>query len=82
MLFRIAKRKEEHRSGEEALGYDSSNSPGSTTLAEAIVATAIEGGSTAGLDALFGGINYVLFNPKQFPDTDLVPLPTPFPVSP
>jgi hypothetical protein len=67
---------------EEFLGYDASNSPGSSSLAEAIVTAAIGAGSTASLDALFSGINYVLFNPAKFPDTDVIPLPTPSPVSP
>ena len=67
---------------EEVPGYDASNSPGSGSLAEAIIAAAIGAGSTASLEALFAGINYVLFNPPQFPDTDVIPLPTPSPVSP
>jgi hypothetical protein len=67
---------------EEVLGYRASNSPDSSSLAEAIVATATGAGSTASLDALFSAINYVLFNATQFPDTDVIPLPTPSPVSP
>jgi hypothetical protein len=65
-----------------ALGYEPSDSPGSRTLAEAILGAAIGAGSTAGLDSLLASVNYVLFNPGQFIDTDIIPLPTPSPVSP
>jgi len=64
---------------EEVLGYEPSNSPDSTTLAELIVATAFAAGSTAGLDALYSSVNNVLAGPWLFPDTDRIPLPTPTP---
>ncbi|MBV9390469.1 MAG: hypothetical protein JOY96_01110 [Verrucomicrobia bacterium] len=65
--------------GEEVLGYEPSNSPDSTTLAEAIVSSAIGAGSTAGVDSLYSSINSVLTGPWLFPDTDEIPLPTPTP---
>jgi len=65
---------------EEVLGYEPSNSPDSTTLAEAIVSSAIGAGSTAGVDALYSSINSVLTGPWLFPDTDRIPLPTPTPL--
>jgi hypothetical protein len=46
--------------GPYVLGYEPSDSPDSMTLAEAIVLAALEGGSTAGLDALMNSVNIVL----------------------
>jgi hypothetical protein len=46
--------------GPYVLGYEPSDSPDSMTLAEAIVLAALEGGSTAGLDALMDSLNAIL----------------------
>jgi hypothetical protein len=46
--------------GPYVLGYEPSNSPDSITLAEAIIQSALEGGSTAGLDTLTDSVNAIL----------------------
>ena len=48
--------------GPEILSYEPSTGPGSMTLAEAIIQAAIEGGSTAGFDALVATVNFILLN--------------------
>jgi hypothetical protein len=73
----------------QVLSYEPSTVPGSMTLAEAIIQAAIEGGSTAGLDALTNSVNFILLsttpplegNPAD-PNSIAIPLPTPSPVSP
>ena len=75
--------------GPEVLSYEPGTGPGSMTLAEAIIQAAIEGGSTAGLDALTNSVNLILLSTTPplegdpaHPNTDMLPLPTPSPVSP
>jgi hypothetical protein len=75
--------------GPEILSYEPGTGPGSMTLAEAIIQAAIEGGSTAGLYALTNSVNLILLSTTPplegdpaNPNTDMIPLPTPSPVSP
>jgi hypothetical protein len=75
--------------GPEILSYEPGTGPGSMTLAEAIIQAAIEGGSTAGLDALTNSVNFVLLSTTPplegdpaDPNSIAIPLPTPSPVSP
>lgn len=48
--------------GPEVLGYEPSTSPGSMTLAEAIVQAALESGSTPGVGTLSDSVNVILQN--------------------
>jgi hypothetical protein len=73
----------------QVLSYEPGTGPGSMTLAEAIIQAAIEGGSTAGLEALTNSANLVLLSTAPplegdpaNPNTATIPLPTPSPVSP
>jgi len=75
--------------GPEVLAFEPGTGPGSMTLAEAIVQAAIEGGSTAGFDALMNIVNFILLSTTPplegdpaNPNTVMIPLPTPSPVSP
>jgi hypothetical protein len=75
--------------GPEVLSYEPGTGPGSMTLAEAIIQAAIEGGSTAGLEALTNSVNLILLSttpPLEGDPSDrnsiMIPLPTPSPVSP
>jgi hypothetical protein len=75
--------------GPEILSYEPGTGPGSMTLAEAIIQAAIEGGSTARLYALTNSVNLILLSTTPplegdpaHPNTDMIPLPTPSPVSP
>ena len=75
--------------GPEVLSYEPGTGPGSMTLAEAIIQAAIEGGSTAGLDALTNSVNFILLSTTPplegdpaDPNSIAIPLPTPSPVSP
>jgi hypothetical protein len=75
--------------GPEVLAFEPGTGPGSMTLAEAIVQAAIEGGSTAGLDALTNSVNFILLSTTPplegdpaDPNSIAIPLPTPSPVSP
>jgi len=75
--------------GPEVLSYEPGTGPGSMTLAEAIIQAAIEGGSTAGLDALTNSVNFILLSTTPplegdpaDPSSIAIPLPTPSPVSP
>jgi hypothetical protein len=77
------------RVGPEVLSYEPGSGPGSMTLAEAIIQAAIEGGSTAGLDALTNRVNFILLSSTPplegdpaDPNSITIPLPTPPPVSP
>jgi hypothetical protein len=75
--------------GPEILSYEPGTGPGSMTLAEAIIQAAIEGGSTVGRATLTNSVNLILFattpplegDPAD-PNTTIIPLPTPSPVSP
>jgi hypothetical protein len=75
--------------GPEVLSYEPGTGPGSMTLAEAIIQAAIEGGSTAGLEALSNSVNFILLSTTPplegdpaDPNSIAIPLPTPSPVSP
>src|SRR6516165_611040 len=75
--------------GPEVVSYEPGTGPGSMTLAEAIIQAAIEGGSTAGLDALTNSVNFILLSTTPplegdpaDPSSIAIPLPTPSPASP